>query len=153
MTPSISKRKWRLLQCLSSFNLDEGAFCKWLDRKAKAHVRRDKQRGFHHATVPSYKQAILDAIERSQGCDCYTGEKLDWARIGQWRNAEAAERRGDYRREFWMLPSVDHDFTDPNNHIFRICSWRTNDSKNDQSIEEFLALADSVRRHLLVSRV
>lgn len=145
MTQIASKRKWRVPECLSAFALNEDAFRKWLDRKAKAHVRRDKQRGFHRATVPVYKQAILDAIERSQGQDCYTGEKLDWSRIGLWRNAEAAERRGDYRREFWMLPSVDHDFTDPLHPIFQICSWRMNDSKNDQSIAEFLQLAAKVQ--------
>lgn len=148
MTQTLSKRKWKLPKCLGAFALDEDAFRKWLDRKAKAHVRRDKQRGFNLATAPVYKQAILDAIERSQGRDCYTGEKLDWSRIGLWRNAEAAERRGDYRREFWMLPSVDHDFTDPQNPIFHICSWRMNDSKNDQSIVEFLQLAAKVKTHL-----
>jgi hypothetical protein len=147
MTQTASKRKWRLPKCLGAFALDEDAFRKWLHRKAKAHVRRDKQRGFHRATVPVYKQAILDAIEESQGRDYYTGEQLKWSRIGLWRNAEAAERRGDYRRKFWMLPSVDHDFADPAKPVFHICSWRMNDSKNDQNIAEFLQLAARVKKH------
>lgn len=142
-----SQRKWHLPECLHTYQLDQGAFLKWLDRKAKAHVRRDKQRGFNSAAVPAYKQAILDAIERANGFDYYTGDKLDWHRIGLWRNAEAAEGRGDYRKAFWNLPSVDHDFTDPQRPVFHICSWRMNDSKNDQSVEEFLALAEQVRRH------
>jgi hypothetical protein len=148
MTRPASNRKWRLPKCLGAFALDEDAFLKWLDRKAKAHVGRDQKRGSQSATVPGYKQAILDAIEESQGGDYYTGEKLDWSRIGLWRNAEAAERRGDYRREFWMLPSVDHDFADSAKPVFHICSWRMNDSKNDQSIAEFLQLAARVQKHL-----
>ena len=93
------------------------------------------------------KQAIVDAIERSKGRDFYTGEYLAWNRIGLWRNAEAATRRGEYRREFWNLPSVDHDFTNPTKSAFHICSWRMNDSKNDQTIDEFLDLAAKVQEH------
>lgn len=150
MTLIFPMRKWTLPACLSE--LDEDAFRKWLRRKAMAHVRRDKSRGFMSANVPDYMAAILSAIEDCGGCDHYTGEPLDWRLIGQWRNIEAAERRGEYRREFWNLPSVDHDFTDPNNPVFHICSWRMNDSKSDQTIEEFLALADAVQRHMKVSR-
>lgn len=147
---TIGQRKWVLPASLPG--LDENVFRKWLRRKAAAHVRRDRKRGFKLASVSGYMAAIIRAIEASGGRDYYTGEPLDWVRIGLWRNAEAAERRGEYRREFWNLPSVDHDFTDPANPVFHICSWRVNDSKNDQSLAEFLALADAVRRHVAVSR-
>jgi hypothetical protein len=148
MTLSASKRKWRLPECLNEYAVDEDVFRKWLRRRALAHVKRDKQRGFLSASVPNYMQTILTAIEKSQGRDYYTGEKLDWSLIGLWRGTDDAEPRGQYRRKFWKLPSVDHDFTDPQNPIFHICSWRMNDSKNDQSIAEFLALAAVVREHL-----
>jgi hypothetical protein len=87
------------------------------------------------------------AIEKSNGCDFYTGEPLDWHLISKWVGLAEGTSANDYRRKFWMLPSVDHDFDDPAKPVFHICSWRMNDSKNDQSIAEFLQLAVRVQKH------
>ena len=145
-------RKWKIPDCLKPKISDEDAFRKWLARKALSVRKRDRKRNVPVLSLSVMKQAIVSAIERSNGCDFYTGEPLDWHLISKWVGSEEGTSANDYRRKFWMLPSVDHDFTDPAKPAFHICSWRTNDSKNDQSIEEFLALADAVRRHLLVSR-
>jgi hypothetical protein len=93
------------------------------------------------------KEAIVGAIERSEGRDFYTGEALDWNLISTWVGAEEGTVASVYRRKFWNLPSVDHDFTNPAKTAFHICSWRMNDSKNDQTLQEFLDLAAKVQKH------
>jgi hypothetical protein len=76
--------------------------------------------------------------DRAVECDVYTDDPLDWHLISKWVGAEEGTITNDYRRKFWMMPSVDHDFTDPTKPTFHICSWRMNDSKNDQTLQEFL---------------
>jgi hypothetical protein len=145
-------RKWSIPECLKPTLSDEDAFRKWLDRKAASVRKRDMKRNLPVHSLSAMKEAIVDAIERSEGRDFYTGEALDWHLISTWVGAEEGTSASVYRRRFWNLPSIDHDFTDPAKTAFHLCSWRMNDSKNDQTIEEFLALADAVRRHLLVPR-
>ncbi|MGH7972839.1 MAG: hypothetical protein ACREIC_29340 [Limisphaerales bacterium] len=141
-------RKWRIPECLKPKVSDEDAFRTWLDRKAKNIRKRDRKRHLPVLSLSVMKQAIVSAIERSNGCDFYTVEPLDWHLISKWVGSEEGSSANDYRRKFWMLPSVDHDFTDPAKPAFHICSWRMNDSKNDQSIAEFLQLAAKVKKHL-----
>jgi len=145
MSPSPFK-KWKLPTCLSNFDVGEPEFLDWLNRKARAHVNRDRGRG-RKVTVPEYKQAIIRAIEDSGGCDYYTGEKLDWPLIQKWHNEDAKHGGGEYRKKFWNLPTVDHDHDENGSPIFRLCSWRMNDSKNDQTLQEFLELAAKVQKH------
>jgi hypothetical protein len=112
----------------------------WLRRKAQAHIKRDRRRGNLAATGESYRNAIHSAVIESQGCDVYTGEKLDWSIVSQYDNDESQEKGRQYKRQFALLPTVDHvgDGTGPAN--FKICSWRTNDAKNDLELSEFLDL-------------
>lgn len=145
MTVSVA-RKWKLPPCLHKIGVPETDFLDWLDRKARAHVVRDIARG-RDVTVPQYKLAILRAVEESEGLDYYTGESLDWASIRKWNNEEAKLGRAEYRKKFWNLPTVDHDHDEAGIPLFRLCSWRMNDSKNDQTLSEFLDLAEKVRRH------
>ncbi|MCW5549089.1 MAG: hypothetical protein KIT44_09010 [Opitutaceae bacterium] len=137
--------QYQMPACLNDLVDNEANFKRWLDRKARAHVNRDRKRQNNCDKKPSirdYKQRIIEAIKESQGRDFYTGEKLAWDKISTWDNDAAKDKRAEYRREFWDLPSVDHD-----GDKFRICSWRMNDSKSDQTIDEFLKLADRVRKH------
>jgi hypothetical protein len=140
-------RKWRIPECLKPTVSDEDAFRKWLDRKAVSVRKRDKKRNVPVLSLSKMKAAIVNAIERSEGRDFYTGEALDWHLISTWVGAEEGTVASVYRRRFWMLPSVDHDFTDPAKPAFHICSWRMNDSKNDQTLQEFLELAVKVQEH------
>jgi len=139
--------KYILPDCLRDQRVDEAAFVRWLHRKAQAHVRRDKKRQIAGVSVAGFKEAIYRAVVEAGGCDYYTGQPLDWHRISQWDNAEAAAKRGEYKKTFWNLPTVDHDFSDNGSAVFRLCSWRVNDAKNDQTIEEFLELAKAIRIH------
>lgn len=51
---------------------------RWLERKAAAHVKRDKGRGHTTANVKDYREAIHEAVLDSGGKDVYTGEDLAW---------------------------------------------------------------------------
>ena len=139
--------KYRLPDCLREQRVDEAAFVRWLHRKAQAHVNRDRKRGIKNVSVAGFKESILRAVIEAGGRDYYTGLALDWHRISTWNNDDAAKNSAVYKREFWNLPTVDHDFTDPARTVFRLCSWRLNDAKGDQTIDELLALADWIRRH------
>jgi hypothetical protein len=140
-------RKWRIPDCLKPTVSDEEVFRKWLNRKAASVRKRDRKRNVPVVSLSMTKQAIVAAIERSGGRDFYTGEALHWHLISKWAGAEQGTSASVYRRRFWMLPSVDHDFTNPAEPAYHICSWRMNDSKNDQSVDEFLELATKVREH------
>ena len=138
-------KKFPLPPCLQGIvGLTEEAYRHWLKSKALAHVRRDKDpRRKHKAvTAGAYKKRIYAAVVESQGRDYFTGQPLQWNLVSKWNNEDAQRGGAAYRKEFWDLPSVDHD-----GDAFRICSWRMNDSKNDQTIAEFLELADAVRRN------
>ena len=92
------------------------------------------------ATVAEYKVAIHKAVCESNGNDVYTGEALDWSLLSQYDNVESKKHGREYKRKFALLPSVDHvgDGTGPAD--FKICSWRTNDAKNDLGYDEFIEL-------------
>lgn len=120
------------------------AYIRWLQRKAMAHVRRDRKRGNTSASISEYKHAIHQAVCACRGRDAYTGEELDWGLISKYDNEESKQGRRGYKARFALLPTVDHlgDGTGPAD--FKICGWRTNDAKGDLSLEEFVALCERV---------
>jgi hypothetical protein len=143
----LQQKKWAIPDCVATFGVTEKDFLKWLDAKARAHVIRDVARG-RNVTVSQYKQQILEAVAATNGCDYYTGEPLAWESISKWNNDEAKLGRAAYRKKFWNLPTIDHDHDELGVQVFRVCSWRMNDAKNDQTLAEFLELAAKVsNRH------
>jgi hypothetical protein len=83
--------------------------------------------------------AIHEAVIDSRGLDYYTGEKLAWDIISTYDNAKSKEGRRTYKKSFWSLPTIDHFGENLAANDFRICSWRTNDCKNDLSQDELVA--------------
>src|SRR5215213_5971868 len=120
------------------------AYVRWLQRKAGAHVIRDRNRGNGSASVSEYKRVIHNAVCASLGRDAYTSEQLDWHLISTYDNDESKQGRRSYKARFALLPTVDHigDGTGPAD--FKICGWRTNDAKGDLALEEFVALCARV---------
>jgi hypothetical protein len=124
--------------------LAQDTYDRWLHRKAVAHVRRDRRRGNDTATISEYKMAIHKAVENSRGKDAYTNEELDWLLLSRYDNAESRKSGRAYKKKFALLPSVDHVRVGKGAADFKICAWRTNDSKNDLSYEEFLKFCEKV---------
>ena len=120
------------------------AYVRWLQRRAMAHIRRDRKRGNKAASVSEYKRAIHQAVCSSQGRDAYTGEQLDWALISKYNNDESKQGRRTYKAGFALLPTVDHVGDGTGSADFNICGWRTNDAKGDLSLEEFVKLCERV---------
>ena len=122
------------------------AYERWLTRKAAAHVKRDRGRN-HTCSNSTYKEAIHAAVLLSAGVDAYTGEALDWSLISTYRNEDSQKGRHAYKAGFALLPTVDHLSSDATEASFRICAWRTNDSKNDLSVDAFIDLCQKVLVH------
>jgi hypothetical protein len=120
---------------------------KWLHGRAVAHVRRDRRRGNPTATTKVYKTEIHGAVLHSGGLDHYTGESLDWSLLGRYSNAEAKARGRRYKATLALLPSVDHVGDGLGEADFKLCAWRTNDSKSDLTHDEFVALCRRVVAH------
>ena len=118
----------------------------WLGRKAAAHVKRDRKRD-RAASVSLYKEAIHAAVVLSGGRDAYTGERLDWARIGTYDNDESKAGRHGYKAQHALLPTIDHVDAGASEASFRVCAWRTNDAKNDLSVASFLELCQRALEH------
>ncbi len=119
---------------------------RWLRRKARAHVERDRRRGSETAIGEAYRVAIHSAVSASGGRDAYTGEELDWSLISKYDNDEAKENERHYKHNFALLPPFDH-VGDGLGGDFKICGWRTNDAENDLEMPAFLALCQSVLEH------
>jgi hypothetical protein len=120
---------------------------RWLDRKAIAHVKRDRKRNHSGVTRALYKEAIHAAVLVSEGKDAYTGEPLDWGLISTYKNEDAKAGRHKYKAGFALLPTVDHVTAEATEASFRICAWCTNDAKNDLSLEDFLKLCIRALQH------
>ncbi len=125
----------------------EAAYKKWLQRKAVAHVVRDRKRWKIPLSVADYKKAIHAAVLETGKRDSYTGELLDWGLVSKYDNAKSNSGGGVYKKKFAMLPTLDHAGDAPGGMNFRICSWRTNDSKSDLTLKEFIELCRKVLRH------
>jgi hypothetical protein len=119
--------------------IDKENLKEWLDRRALSLYKRDKRReaGTFEYTVMQYRDAICDAIIKMSSCskDSYTGEELDWSLIGKYNNEEARKGSKQYKKRFAKMPTVDHKNAEPEPN-FLICSWQTNDIKNDMTLVE-----------------
>lgn len=124
----------------------EDAYERWLDRKAAAHVKRDRARG-RTCTGSTYKEAIHAAVLASDGHDHYTGEPLAWSLLSTYKNDESQQGRHAYKLGFALLPTVDHVSASATEASFKICAWRTNDAKNDLSVPDFVELCRRVLEH------
>jgi hypothetical protein len=136
-------RKYELPAFLKG-EITQEQYALWLHRKAALHVKRDKNRGNTEATIEKYKIAIHHAVNESKGNDTYTGEELNWRLLSQYRNDESKELGRQYKKKFALLPSADHVGDGKGKAEFKICSWRTNDAKNDLSYMEFVDLCRKV---------
>lgn len=77
----------------------------------------------------------------------YTGEEMDWSLIGMYDNDASKEGRHNYKAKFASLPTVDHVEASSSLASFVICTWRTNDAKNDLNLSDFLTLCENVLLH------
>lgn len=117
----------------------------WVQRKAVTLCKRDQKRG-GTGNVQTYRLAIHAAVVASSGRDHWTGEALDWQLIGTYDNREAASGNGEHKKQYAMLPTIDHRFNRPE-PAFVICAWRTNDAKHDMSPRELLDFCQAVLAH------
>jgi hypothetical protein len=136
-------KKYQLPDFLQG-RVPEVVYDRWLERKARAHVRRDRKRNNDTATRQAYKEAIHRAVLLSGGRDWYTGEDLAWELISSYNNEESRIGRRKYKAAFALLPTVDHVGDGLGPADFRICAWRTNDAKNDLDYREFVELCKRV---------
>ncbi len=125
-------------------HIDKAVYLRWLNRKAIAHVIRDKKRGNENASRAEYKAAIHAAVVNSGGVDAYTGQPLDWTLLSKYNNEESESGRRTYKKQFANLPTVDHVDDGLGAPDFRICSWRINDSKHDLTLDEFIEVCKAV---------
>ena len=139
----MKKCKYQLTDELLRF-VPQDVYERWLHRKAMAHVRRDRKRGNTTATNESYKIAIHKAVCESGGYDAYTNEELNWSLLSQYDNEQSKKHGRNYKKQFALLPSVDHVGDGSGDADFKICSWRTNDSKSDMTYPEFVELCKKV---------
>lgn len=117
----------------------------WVQRKAVALRKRDRKRG-GTGEVQQYRQAIHTAVVKSQGRDHWTGEWLDWGLIGTYDNREAAAGKGQHKKQYALLPTIDHRSNRPEPD-FVICAWRTNDAKHDMTPQELFDFCTAVLNH------
>lgn len=127
--------------------VDQAAYQRWLERKAQAHVRRDRKRGNVTAIGDTYRVAIHAAVVASNGQDAYTGEALDWSLLSRYDNVESAEGGRSYKHGFARLPTVDHVGDGLGSADFKICGWRVNDAKHDLDMPAFLGVCRTVLEH------
>jgi hypothetical protein len=113
---------------------------RWLARKAAAHLKRDRKRGYEEITAAQYRDDIHKAVLGSEGRDFYTGEELDWTLLSKYNNEESSAGRHGYKAGFALIPTIDHIESARVNSGFRICGWRTNDAKHDLSHQAFIEL-------------
>lgn len=120
---------------------------KWIDRKAAAHVKRDRKRCEYEISIADYREKMHRAVHDHGRCDFYTGEKLDWKLIGTYCNEASAKGRSLYKAGMALLPTVDHISGEGGKYDFVICSWRTNNAKADLSYDDFVSLCERVLLH------
>jgi hypothetical protein len=59
------------------------------------------------------------------------------------------QRLFDYKKQYALLPTVDHLDDGLGEPKFAICGWRTNDCKNDLTIEELAEFCRMFLRQLM----
>ena len=119
----------------------------WLGKKAAVHARRDRKRLTSTVVLSLYKRLIHEAVCSSNGLDWYTGEALEWEKIGTYNNDESKAGRSRYKAGLALLPTADHVLGENGAYDFVICGWRTNDAKNDLGLNEFLEVCRKVVAH------
>jgi hypothetical protein len=146
-SPKISKTKYSVPDCVKG-KCSQTRYSRWLGRKARAHVSRDrKRRGNDSCTVARYKAEIHAAVAAGGDRDHYTGEVLNWSLISTFENHAAKAGGLKYKKSLALLPTVDHTFDEHGRQRFVICSWRVNDAKSDLTADEFYNLCELVLRH------
>jgi integrase len=148
----MSARRYSLPECLKDL-VPEDQYRKWLQRKAQALAKRDRKRGNSQATIAIYKEAIHQAIHRDGPCDWYTGEELEWRRIGTYRNDVAKKVGRDIKRQMSQLPTIDHEDDGLGDTSIRRVPYipmlrEDNVRKGFFEHAEFLALRDALPDHL-----
>ncbi|MCP9916246.1 hypothetical protein [Cyanobium sp. ATX 6F1] len=124
---------------------NQAVYTKWLFRKAAALHRRDKKRG-SKSTRAEYVQAIHKAVVKSNGVDHWTGERLHWNLIGTYDNTESKKGRSAYKRDFNLLPTIDHRIANAEPD-FVICGWGMNDAKHDMTPHQMYELCQAFIKH------
>ena len=128
--------KYHLPSFLKGKEVTRERYVRWLQRKALSLARRDRRRWQKAVSVADYKEAIHKVVESSGGKDFYTQEGLDWGLISKYDNRESQRGGVEYKKDFARLPTVDHVDPTSREPQFQICGWRTNDCKNDLTVEE-----------------
>lgn len=128
----------------AALGIPQETYIRWLRRKAAAHVKRDRKRCEHSIMGEEYRRLIHAAVCRHGTHDYYTGEKLEWKLVSTYSNEESRLGRSGYKAGFALLPTVDHVPGKDGRYDFVICSWRTNDAKNDLGHAEFIELCRRV---------
>ncbi len=147
------KKAWKKVSQWSP-ECDQSKFIVWVQRKAAALWERDKNKLIARGCLSpetndnekraQYRQAIYKAIAEMEENVCpYTGYLLKWDKIGKWDNEEAKRKGKVYKRDFALLPTVDHKNAD-SQPDFIICSWEANDAKNDLPYDKFVELCRAV---------
>jgi hypothetical protein len=110
---------------------------------------RDRKRKCDYALNGSkalYKQAIHQAVMTKGRTDPFTGDTLRWDLVGTWAHTKKELDNMDsaQRKQFSLLPVVDH--TDPyaDTLALEICSWQINYCKSSLNPVEFVALCKKV---------
>jgi hypothetical protein len=125
----------------------QSGYYRWLERKADAHVKRDRKRSGLPVSEALYRRLIHDAVCASGGRDFYTGEELDWSLLSTYDNKISKAEGSIYKARLALLPTVDNVRLSDGRYNFVICGWRTNDAKNDLDHEAFVSLCRRVIAH------
>lgn len=64
--------------------------------------------------------------------------------ISTYRNQDSQAGRHAYKAGFALFPTLDHVAAEVHGSDFNICAWRTNDAKNDLSLDAFRDLCARV---------
>jgi hypothetical protein len=131
---------------------------KWLRCKADQLQKRDKKLNRPYGQKYSqadYKMKIHEAVMNNGGLDPYTGDALRWDLIGKWddnkeiptkiqRSIPGSARYRAMKKEFFLLPVIDHVDPDVSDLVFEVVSWIVNEGKSQMTPEEYLSLCAKV---------
>jgi hypothetical protein len=152
--------KYPLPPCLAGV-CSAPKYHKWLTCKADQLQKRDKKLNRPYAQKLSqadYKMKIHEAVMKNDGFDPYTGDPLRWDLIGKWddnqesplkacRSFPGSTRYRAMKREFFLLPVIDHVDPDASNLEMEIVSWIVNEGKSRMTPEEYIRLCAKVIGH------
>lgn len=120
---------------------------KWLDAHAESLYVRDRNQHRPYALTSSkalYKMAIHHAVCASGPCDPYTGDRMKWELMGTWDIIKGHGQPESYKKEYYLLPTIDHVNPWADVLEFEICSWRINCCKGDLTPDEFVEVCRRV---------